>query len=209
MTGSDLLGLASQGVLVGGATALLAGLLMRARAAGGTPAVRRPVPWWIPAAAALATVAIPFGGDGLTASAHLRGLWGDPSVISTLLVALAAFRPRWLPRAPRPAVLTAFAVGIGAPFLLGTFAGLRPLGIDLHALGWTAWPVIIGAAAVAAMAWRGRHGAWIAIIGLALAAWGAGWVESDNVWDALVDPGLIAVATVGAVVGLRSPRAIA
>ncbi len=209
MTGADGLGVASQGVLVAGAVALVAGLAMGATGTRSDGAPRRAVPWWIPAAAALVTVAVPIGGDGLTPAAHLRGLWGDPSVISVLLVALAVFRPSWLPRAPRPAVLAAFAVAIGGPLLLTTFTGLRPLGIDLHALGWTAWPVIVAAAAVGAMAWRGGHGAWLALIGLALAAWGAGLVESDNVWDALVDPGLIGVAAAGAVVGLRSPRAIA
>ena len=106
-------------------------------------------------------------------------------------VALAAFAPTRLPARPRPATLLSVA-GVVA-FLLWTpvFLGTFPLGFDARAIGWRPWPILAAVAILALAAWRRRADGWIAVAGLALACWGVGLVESDNLWDALVDPWIV------------------
>ena len=63
-----------------------------------------------------------------------------------------------------------------------------------------------------ALAWRRGAVGWVAVAGAALALWGCGFVQSDNAWDAVVDPWLVGWALVmgvgGACRGVVSGRGV-
>ena len=150
------------------------------------------------AAAAVAAMLVVRLGDA-TLAMQLRAVIGDPAAVTAVLLALAAFAPKRLPARPRPATLVGFAgvltLLLWTPVFLGTF----PFGFDARAIGWRPWPILAAMAVLAALAWRRRADGWVAVVGIALLCWGAGLVESDNLWDALVDPWIVGgCAAVGA-----------
>jgi len=150
------------------------------------------------AAATVAAMLVVRLGDA-TLAMQLRAVIGDPAAVTAVLLALAAFAPRQLPERPRPATLVGFAgvvtLLLWTPVFLGTF----PLGFDARAIGWRPWPILAVVAVLATAAWRRRADGWVAVVGIALLCWGAGLVESDNLWDALVDPWIVGgCAVVGA-----------
>ena len=150
------------------------------------------------AAATVAAMLVVRLGDA-TLAMQLRAVIGDPAAVTAVLLALAAFAPRQLPERPRPATLVGFAgvvtLLLWTPVFLGTF----PFGFDARAIGWRPWPILAAMAVLAALAWRRRADGWVAVVGIALLCWGAGLVESDNLWDALVDPWIVGgCAAVGA-----------
>ncbi|MFZ4466095.1 MAG: hypothetical protein ACOYO7_03435 [Phycisphaerales bacterium] len=194
MNRADAFGLLSQGVIV--AAAVRTTVLVGRR--NGPREGRAPRPW-VFALVVAAVVAVPFAGT--TAARELRALWGDPSATSALLLAMLAAWPSALPALPRTGSLLAFACLAGAALLGPTFVGW-PTGIDIHGWGFTAWPVLLATAPWCALAWHLRADAWVAVVGSALVLWGTGCVPSDNAWDALVDPGLVAWA---AAMGIARP----
>ena len=150
------------------------------------------------AAATVAAMLVVRLGDA-TLAMQLRAVIGDPAAVTAVLLALAAFAPRRLPARPRPATLVGFAgvvtLLLWTPVFLGTF----PFGFDARAIGWRPWPILTIVAVLATAAWRRRADGWVAVVGIALLCWGAGLVESDNLWDALVDPWIVGgCAVVGA-----------
>lgn len=158
----------------------------------------------IAAATVVAMLAVPLGGASI--AMHLRAIVGDPAAVTAALLALAAFAPRRLPNRPRPGTLVGTACLLGILLWTPVFAGTYPFGIDAHALGWRPWPILAAVAALAALAWRRRADGWVAVVGIALLCWGAGLVESDNLWDALVDPWIVggcAVVGVGDAIAAR------
>jgi hypothetical protein len=181
MPAADAFGLLCQGLAV---AAVVRTAFDRLRP-GASPAAGAAVA----AAAVAAMLLVPVGGASL--AMHLRAVVGDPAAVTAVLLALAAFAPMRLPARPRPATLLGVA-GVVA-FLLWTpvFLGTFPLGFDARAIGWRPWPILAAVAILALAAWRRRADGWIAVAGLALACWGAGLVESDNLWDALVDPWIV------------------
>ena len=142
------------------------------------------------AAATVAAMLVVRLGDA-TLAMQLRAVIGDPAAVTAVLLALAAFAPRQLPERPRPATLVGFAgvvtLLLWTPVFLGTF----PFGFDARAIGWRPWPILAIVAVLATAAWRRRADGWVAVVGIALLCWGAGLVESDNLWDALVDPWIV------------------
>lgn len=186
MNRADLFGLLSQGVIVA-AVVRTATLVVRRNAPREGQAPRA----WVFALVVAAVVAVPFAGT--TAARELRALWGDPSATSALLLAMLAACPRALPSLPRAGSLIAFALAAGALLLGPTFLGWQPA-TDVHGLGFAAWPVLLAIAPWFALAWHRRADGWVAVAGAALVLWGTGCVRSDNAWDALVDPGLVAWA---------------
>lgn len=165
---------------------------------------------WIGAGIAAATVgamlAVPVAGA--SPAMHVRAIVGDPAALTATLLALAAFAPGRLPMRPRPGTLVGVACVMGFLFWMPVLAGVSPFGVDAYALGWRPWPLLAAVAVLAALAWRRRADGWIAVVGIALLCWGAGFVESDNLWDALVDPWLVggcAVVGIGdAIAGRRN-----
>lgn len=186
MNRADAFGLLAQGVIVAAAVRT-ATLVVRRNA----PREGRAPRAWLFALVVAAVVAVPFAGT--TAARELRALWGDPSATSALLLAMLAACPRALPSLPRAGSLIAFALGAGALLLGPTFLGWQPA-VDVHGRGFAAWPVLLAIAPWFALAWHRRADGWVAVAGAALVLWGTGCVQSDNAWDALVDPGLVAWA---------------
>jgi hypothetical protein len=159
----------------------------------------------IAAATVVAMLAVPLGGASI--AMHLRAIIGDPAAVTATLLALAAFAPGLLPARPRPGTLVGTACALGILLWMPVFVGTYPFGFDAYALGWRPWSFVGVGAALAAIAWRRRADGWIAVAGIALLCWGAGIVESDNLWDALVDPWLVGgCLVVGVADGLAARR---
>ncbi|MFM8698897.1 MAG: hypothetical protein ACKOF7_09605 [Phycisphaerales bacterium] len=158
------------------------------------------------AAAAVATMLVVPLGDA-TLAMQLRAVIGEPAAVTAVLLALAAFAPKRLPARPRPATLAGFAGVVTLLLWTPAFLGTFPFGFDARATGWRPWPILAVVAILATVAWRRRADGWVAVVGVALLCWGAGLVESDNLWDALVDPwivgGCAAVGTGDAIAARR------
>ena len=88
-----------------------------------------------------------------------------PCVLITLLVAVPLYGPMLL---PVPAVQD-----------------------NLYAIGWQPWSLLIAITLGALIMWRSLQRTWLNIIALALLAYAGRLMESDNLWDYLVDPGLL------------------
>lgn len=140
-------------------------------------------------------VLIPFGG--LPLAAYVRGVTGDLSISSLLLLALALARPLsgWSP-------LNAKARTALLLFIVIVAAVLYPLALgvgffDPYRLGYGS-PWLLGGLLLLALAAWARQLPVIALaIALAVLAWGAGWYESTNLWDYLLDP-LLAIYAISA-----------
>ncbi|MFM8697319.1 MAG: hypothetical protein ACKOF7_01420 [Phycisphaerales bacterium] len=181
MPAADALGLLCQGLAVAAVVRTALDRLRPGASSSAGTAV---------AAAAVATMLVVPLGDA-TLAMQLRAVIGDPAAVTAVLLALAAFAPKRLPARPRPATLVGFAgvvtLLLWTPVFLGTF----PFGFDARATGWRPWPILAAVAILAIAAWRRRADGWVAVVGIALLCWGAGLVESDNLWDALVDPWIV------------------
>lgn len=167
---------------------------------------------WIElAAAALLMLVVPIGGVSL--AGHLRGLWGDPSTVTFALLALYILRPTWLPNRPNPLVMVAVVLFVALP-LYGPLLILEVPMIqrDLYSLGWD-WDGIrwiLGAAVVVGVVCAcvgGLTNRWMNIIAVALLAYAARIMESDNLWDYLVDPGLLFTVAFLAIAGRKPASA--
>lgn len=130
--------------------------------------------------------------NGVSAAMALRALWGDPSVTTMQLLALSlAGRPVAIGRAPA-AALAIFGVAFYVLALgLGDF--------DPYGIGYAAVPLVIVLAGAAFSAWWRGQPLYLWLLAVDIAAFGFGVLESNNVWDYLFDPLLIAAAVVVAI----------
>ena len=184
MTAPAAFAILSAGVLAASALLALASRLPGNRLVRGT----------LPATAGWATlvlILVAIRVDGIALAAHLRGLLGDPSVVSVILLALFAVKPEALPAAPPPRAALLLALSAGLLLYLPLATGPFPAGLDFYALGWRGRPLLAVLAVLAALAWLRGASRWVVVVSVALLAWGVGLVESDNLLDALVDPGLV------------------
>lgn len=149
------------------------------------------------AAGALLVSIVPL--NGLPLAGYLRGAIGDLSLTSVLLLAL------YLARATRAAAAAARPAS-GWHALLALVAATALVFYPM-ALGWGSFdPYRLGygssvflACLLALALWgvlRGRP-VVAAALAVAVAGWSAGWYESTNLWDYLMDP-LLAVYALGA-----------
>lgn len=133
---------------------------------------------------------LPFGGMPL--AAYVRGATGDLSITTLVLLWCALLRP-WLTASPvcaaadsRPRVallaLVAFAAVALYPMALGLGA------FDPYRLGYGNWPFVAALSLAALAAWHWKYYPVALCIALATLAWAAGWYESRNLWDYLLDP---------------------
>jgi hypothetical protein len=147
---------------------------------------------------------IPFGG--LSAAEFVRGISGDLSVTSLVLLALFLVLPR---------PLSGGRANMGAETLLYHRANLRPsrppargkfliliviaalalypfaLGVstfDPYRLGFGNLWFIAGLLIVVLAAWIRQYTLIAFSISLAVLAWSVGWYESNNLWNYLIDP---------------------
>jgi len=146
---------------------------------------------------------IPFGD--LPLAAYVRGIIGDLSIVSLVLLLQSMTRPLcgW----PRPdvqsrvALLALVALGAVALYPMALGAGL----FDPYRLGYGS-PWLVGALLLIALAAYFRRMVLVAFcLTLAVLAWVAGWYESTNLWDYLLDP-LLAIYATGALVAHGARR---
>ena len=135
----------------------------------------------------------------LPLSAYVRGVIGDLSTVTVLLLLSALFvRNQSAPWSVRVAI---GLVGLCFyPFALG-------LGMfDPYGWGYSSVALLIAVlvfALLSAIA-KWNRGAWI--IGLAIIAWGMQWHESTNLWDYLIDPILVVWAIFGVIATIMKKR---
>ncbi len=143
---------------------------------------------WIPAAIVLI---VPIAG--LSIAGHLRGLWGDPSIVTFLLLFLYTVRPSSLPNRPRLSTCVLVSLFVMLPLYLPLFLLNPNVPVDLYAIGWHPKWILIAIAVIAlgCVMMRRMAPRWTNIIAIALIASSVDLMESDNLWDYLVDPGLL------------------
>lgn len=139
-------------------------------------------------AAAAIVVSIPLWGVSL--AGFVRGMTGDLSIATLVLLALAAVRcfsgHALVEERDRLAMLRAVLIAavLFYPFALG-IGMFDPYRLGYGNLGFMA--ALLGVAVWAALRYSVLLAACLA---LAVAAWSAGWYESPNLWDYLLDPWL-------------------
>jgi len=179
MSPQTWVGLGGQALLLAGALSLV----VRRFAANSLPIRLLPI-----GIAALSL--LPLGH--LSPAAYLRGQFGDLSVSSMALLALATLSPLFgrdllgdrTRRAFYPVV--ALVALLFYPFALGfTY-------FDPYAAGYGSFAMLGALAVLTLAAWLARQPVVVAILVIALAAQLAGALESSNLWDYLLDP-LLAV----------------
>ena len=181
-------GLAAQGVLVAAAI----GLAFGGRAGW---AVRVSI-----VVLAVALVSLPWGPPRALAE-RMRGLWGDPSIVTTLVLLAWLLVPRLVPARPRGTSAVLGLAALTCLLYLPVF-GVPGTANGIYRLGWGSTWLILGVAVIGLVAWRRGHGGWTTILAFALAAWSIGLHESDNLWDSLVDPGLLGFLVVTGLIDL-------
>lgn len=169
---TDITGLASLAVATAASLVLLPGI---ARLPGLHQAVLQ--------STVFALLLIPFGD--MPFAAYLRGATGDLS-ITTLVMICCALSRNWLGcgTATRRALLLTVALAALAlyPMALGASAS------DPYRLGYGDPLFIAALLLVALAAWIRKYHLIASCIAFAILAWTAGWYESGNLWDYLLDP---------------------
>lgn len=135
-------------------------------------------------ATVLVLTLIPFGD--IPAAGYLRGISGDLSITSLVLLGCALLRPWHTPTgaAQRQALLVLIALLALAlyPMALGMGA------FDPYRLGYGDPRLIAALLLLALLAWYLRFDLVALCLALAVLAWAGGWYESSNLWDYLLDP---------------------
>jgi len=127
---------------------------------------------------------IPFGA--MPFAAYVRGMTGDLSITTLVLLYCAMLRP-WCGAARsrhRFALLGLVALASIAfyPMALGVGA------YDPYQLGYGNLPFVAVLLLLALATWLRGYALITLCIALATLAWAVGWYESDNLWDYLIDP---------------------
>lgn len=182
---TDIAGLASSVI------AMTAALILMAEAA------RMPKPGIAMLAGATAIAAmVPI--SGLSPAAYLRGIIGDLSITTLVLLVLAISKPLfgWRPPGTKDCftlqmLITAAALGL-YPMALGLSY------FDSYRLGYGNLWLVIVLLVVALFACSRQLPVIVLSVVLAVLAWGTGWYESNNLWDYLIDP-LVSIYAISAV----------
>ena len=143
---------------------------------------------------AIVLVSIPLWG--LSFAGVVRGITGDLSISTLVLLALALLRTlsgcALMEEANRLLMLRAIAIAavVFYPLALG-FSAFDPYRLGYGNLWFMAGLLLLAVWSVL------RYSTFLALcIALAVAAWSAGWYESPNIWDYLLDPWLAIYAIV-------------
>jgi hypothetical protein len=139
---------------------------------------------------------IPFGA--MPFAAYLRGMTGDLSITTLVLLCCAMLRP-WCDCVAardkhRLALLGLIALVSIAfyPMALGVGA------YDPYQLGYGNWLFVAVLLLLALATWFRGYAMITLCIALGTLAWAVGWYESDNLWDYLIDP-FVAVYALAAI----------
>ena len=172
---TDMTGLASSAV------AMVAALFMLP----GVARLPKPYPTMLAGMAVLVAL-IPFGG--LQLAAYVRGIIGDLSITSLILLVISILRPLfcWRRADMTPILVLPVLIALAAVVLYPMALGLGLL--DPYRWGYGN-PWFMGMLLVLALAACFRQFHTVAFcIALAVFAWSVGWYESTNLWDYLLDP---------------------
>ena len=140
---------------------------------------------------------IPFGGMPL--AAYVRGVTGDLSITTMILLWSAMLRPWFgcvaVETKHRFALL--ILIALAALVLYPMALGLGTY--DPYRLGYGNPQLIVVLLLLALAAWFRRSSLIALCIALAVLAWAVGWYESDNLWDYLLDP-FVAIYALAAII---------
>jgi hypothetical protein len=129
---------------------------------------------------------IPFGGMPL--AAYVRGVTGDLSITSLILLWWAILRPWFgcvvVEDKHRIALLVMIALAALVLYPMALGAGAY----DPYRLGYGNPQFIVVLLLLALAAWSRKYSQIALCIVLATLAWAIGWYESGNLWDYLLDP---------------------
>ena len=136
------------------------------------------------AAAVLIVLLIPF--NGLPLAAYVRGIVGDLSITTIVLLWTALLQPccaaTELEHRDRLLILVAAAALFLYPMTLGMSL------YDPYRMGYSDTVFVAVVLVIASAAWLLRHSLIATSLALATLAWSLGWYESTNLWDYLLDP---------------------
>jgi hypothetical protein len=141
----------------------------------------------------------------LPAAGYVRGVTGDLSVTTLVLLGTAILRSMtgWPPTNGRARLVLLGAIAVAALALYPMALGVGFF--DPYRLGYGS-PWLVGGLLVAALAtWACRIDSVAICLALATLAWSLRWYESTNLWDYLLDP-LVSCYALGslAVHGVRA-----
>lgn len=146
--------------------------------------------------ACLVLLWLPFGVAQLPLLAYVRGVSSD---LSTTLVALACLSLGrrlfgWPPVAGREKRVLYVAIAVAAVVLYPTALGWSDW--DAYRPGWGSFGLLGILLMLSLACWLYGLRLLPALVGLSLLAWVAGWMESGNLWDYLMDPWLAVLAMI-------------
>jgi hypothetical protein len=145
--------------------------------------------------------------DGLALAAYARGVSGDLSV-TTLVLLVAAMVRASSGRTPFDADdhrRLLISVVLSAALLYSLALGVG--GVDPYRLGYGDPWLVTALILLALWSWWARLELLSTCVALALLAWAIGWYESSNLWDYLLDP-LLAIYAAGAILLAVTRRAV-
>lgn len=154
-------------------------------------------------AAVAVVVLIPFGP--LSVAAGVRGVFGDLSITTVILLGSAIIR--CVTRSPRVDHRTRFAL---LAFISAAALALYPMALgvgmfDPYRLGYGSPALLSALFAVALAAWYARLHLIAICLALVILAWTLHWYEFTNLWDYLLDP-LVSFYALGSFVSRGANR---
>ncbi len=186
---------------VTGLASAVAAAAIVALAVPGVARLRRRHPALLLATVAALALA-PLGS--LPAAAYVRGVLGDLSITSMVLLLRSLLRPvfRWGSIGAKNALAVEVLVTVGGLALYPLALGLGRF--DPYRWGYGESAFMIALLLLAMAAWWQRLHLATSCLALAVLAYAVGWYESRNLWDYLLDP-LVSVWGVSALL-LRGAR---
>jgi hypothetical protein len=118
----------------------------------------------------------------LPLAAYVRGFTGDLSITSMLLLWTAYFSPKEIHVPVAMKVWIALVAIVFYPLALGV--GM----LDPYAWGYGSIALLLAVIATALLALLLGSNRIAIILAIAILAWAAGWHESANLWDYILDP---------------------
>jgi hypothetical protein len=118
----------------------------------------------------------------LPLAAYVRGFTGELSITSMLLLWTAYFSPKEIHVPAAMKVWIALLTIVFYPLALGVSM------LDPYAWGYGSYALLAAVIATALLALLAGSNRIAIILGLAILAWAAGWHESTNLWDYILDP---------------------
>ena len=177
-----------------GITVVLCAGMWRAQVRGfGAPSRR----WWI-MVPGVALLLVPVGPALLPVVAYIRGISSD---LSAMLVLLAVLK-MWQLGGGRALITRREQTWLSGAVLVAAL-GLYPLALgwgpwDAYRLGWGSMGMLLALLSLCGVAWYAHMRILALLVAFCLLAWVAGWQESDNLWDYLLDPWLVGACLLNA-----------